>query len=63
MYGRAKFDLLSVRVLSHPQKDQRKQETKGEADHKRQKRGDKELTLGGNPLTPQQTTFRVIEVA
>ena len=63
MYGRAKFDLLRIRVLSHPHKENQMQETKAETDQKRQKRGHKESWAAGNTLTPQHTTFRVIEVA
>lgn len=63
MYGRAKFDLLRMRVLSHPQKDHRMQDTKTEGDHKRQKRGRQKLRAGGNTPTSQHTTFRVSEGA
>jgi len=51
MYGRAKFDLLRIRVLSHPHKAQRLQKRKAETDHKREERSHKELEVGGNTLT------------
>lgn len=56
MYGRAKFDLLRIRVLSSAQKDLRMQETK--------MRSTQELRAGGeNTPNSQLTTFRVSEVA
>ena len=63
MYGRAKFDLLRIRVLSHPHKAQRLPDRKAETDHERRKRGYEELKGTGNTSTPQHTTLRIIEVA
>jgi len=56
MYGRAKFDLLRIRVLSSAQKDLQTQEKK--------MRNVQELRAGGD-YTPnsQITTFRVSEAS
>jgi len=46
MYGRAKFDLLRIRVLSHAEKDDQRQKRKSEGGHQRQKMSFKELQTG-----------------
>jgi transposase len=60
MYGRAKFDLLRLRVLSHPQKAQ---DAKTQADHKQREEHGRKLKAG--QITPilQHTTFGSSEVA
>lgn len=60
MYGRAKFDLLRLRVLYHPQKAQ---DAKTQADHKQREEHGRKLKAG--QITPvfQRTTFGSSEVA
>jgi transposase len=63
MYGRAKFDLLRVRVLSPTQKGRSTQDMETRGEHKPQKRNAKQLQVGGNAPNPQHITFRISEVA
>ena len=63
MYGRAKFDLLRLRVLSRSQKMQKTQDAKTQADHQRRRRRTRKLRGGENTPTSQHITFRVSEVA
>ena len=58
MYGRAKFDLLRLRVLHHPEKSRQTQATKTGADHQRRKGRAKKLRAGESPSNSPQTTFR-----
>jgi len=64
MYGRAKFDLLRIRVLSTPPKKLKTRETKPGIKSKQQKAGTQKRK-GGDTHTPnfQHTTVRIIEVA
>ena len=62
MYGRAKFDLLRIRVLSPAKKAHKTQDTKTGGDHKQQKRSAKELGAGGDTPNPQHIMFRISEV-
>ena len=64
MYGRAKFDLLRIRVLSLPPKKLKTRETKPSSESNQQ-RADTQKRKGGDANIPnfQHTTFRVSEVA
>ena len=63
MYGQAKFDLLRLHVLSHPEKHQKIQNPKTGIDHKRRRRRSRKLRGRQNTSYSQHTTFHVIEVA
>jgi transposase len=60
MYGRAKFDLLRLRVLHHSDKSRG---TKTGANQKRRRDRPKKVRAGENGLTSQHTTFRISRVA
>ena len=64
MYGRAKFDLLRIRVLSSAPKDPHRQVRKARSADDDQRRRTKELRTGGEHVPdPQLPTFRMSEVA
>lgn len=60
MYGRAKFDLLKLRVLHHPQKSL---DAKAGADQKRSRDHSKQLRADEKSRTSQHTTSRISRVA
>ena len=63
MYGRAKFDLLRLRVLAPVKKHHERQNMEMEGVYKQQRKRAKELRASADTSIPQYTTFRVIEVA
>jgi transposase len=63
MYGRAKFDLLRLRVLHHPAKREVAQDAKTGADHQRRRNRTQKLRAEENTLTSLSTTVRISEVA
>lgn len=62
MYGRAKFDLLRLRVLHHSAKREVAQDAKIGADHKRRRNRTQKLRAEENTLTSQPNTVRISEV-
>ncbi len=62
MYGRAKFDLLRLRVLHHPEKKEISQDSKTGGGRKRRGHAQK-LRAGENTLNFQHTTIRLSEAA
>ncbi len=63
MYGRAKFDLLRLRVLHHPAKREVAQDAKTGVDHQRRRNRTQQLRAEENTFTSQPTTVRISEVA
>lgn len=63
MYGRAKFDLLRLRVLHHPGKKEGSQDAKAGTDHQRRRGRAKKLRVGENTLNSQHTIFGISEDA
>jgi transposase len=63
MYGRAKFDLLRLRVLFRPEKSKKAKGAKRKLPHKQQPGRTGRLRVSENTPIPQHTTFRVSEVA
>ncbi len=63
MYGRAKFDLLRLRVLHHPKKKEVSQDVKTTTAHQRRKGHTKKLRAGESALNSEHTTVCISGVA
>ena len=63
MYGRAKFDLLRLRVLHHPKTTHEVQHEKTDGEHQRRRGSPKKLSTRETISTSQHTTLQISRVA